>query len=377
MKIWKIFLLLVIMMWALTGCSTTTVNLDEYVTIEVDGYDSVGTAVCSFDYDAFNADYSDKIKLSENTSDDMIGLDLLTGETASQLLLDSCVARTLDQTSGLSNGDVVTLTWDCDDELASEYFNCKLKYSDISYTVSNLEEVKTFDPFEYVEVSFSGIAPSGTVTITPDNGRDEMQYITFSANETYNLSNDDVVTVKADIVGTIDLFAEKFGAIPEITEKEYVVEGLAHYVTDVSEIPAEMMDKMDLQGQEVFRAYVASEWNNPDNLINISLEGNYFLTSKFETYFGGQNYLYLVYKITAQNPDPEEVIEFYYYVYYSDIIILEDGTCSVDLSKYVPTYFSIFSVGNYYYKGYEELDSLFNDCVVSQIDNYDYTSSIQ
>jgi len=50
--------------------------------------------------------------------------------------------------------------------LAKENFNVKLKYSDIKHKVSELKEVDKFNPFDYVEVSFSGISPNVKVTIT-------------------------------------------------------------------------------------------------------------------------------------------------------------------------------------------------------------------
>jgi len=38
----------------------------------------------------------------------------------------------------------------------------------------------------------------------------------------------------------------------------------------------------------------------------------------------------MVYKISAVNPEPEQPIEFYYYVCYSDITASADGTCTVN-----------------------------------------------
>jgi len=37
-----------------------------------------------------------------------------------ELLLDSCVKYELDKSKELSNGDVVTLKWNCEDNLAKE-----------------------------------------------------------------------------------------------------------------------------------------------------------------------------------------------------------------------------------------------------------------
>ena len=83
----------------------------------------------------------------------------------------------------------------------------------------------------------------------------------------------------------------------------------------------------------------------------------------------------MIYKISATNPDPEETIEYYYYVRYDNIMFLPDGTCSVDIDDCTTPmggWFSpeSFQVGNYTYSGYESLESLFNKCVTENIDSF-------
>ncbi len=376
------FLVTAAAMFALTGCGSTTVDLNKYITIECSGYDSVGTASYVFDYDAFNEDYSGKIKINSDNGDEVASLGLLSGETPSELLLDICVSQSLSQTGNLSNGDVITLQWNCEDDMVSEYFNCELSYSDIEYTVSGLEEVATFNPFDYVEVSFSGTSPNGSVTVTPNYNQSEIQYINFTTDKYSGLKNGDTVVVTASISGSIDTFVEKYGSVLGQTEKTYTVDSLPYYVTDIADIPQDMMDKMDKQAQDVFRAYVANVWDKPENLNSISLIGNYFLTAKPGMSVGTNNYVYMVYKITATNPDPVQDVEFYYYVCFNNVMKLGDGTCSVDLSSYTKPdsgWFAteVFSVGTYTYSGYDNLDSLFNNQVVTKIETYEYTSTVQ
>ena len=66
MKKTKALMILGILAFAvftLTGCGTKTIDLNKYISVDVDGYDSFGKASATFDYDAFRKDYSDKIKL--------------------------------------------------------------------------------------------------------------------------------------------------------------------------------------------------------------------------------------------------------------------------------------------------------------------------
>ncbi|MGN1197930.1 MAG: hypothetical protein ACI4TA_10035 [Acetatifactor sp.] len=370
-----------VMMFALTGCGKTTVKLDKYVTITAEGYDSMGTASYDFDYDAFKKDYSGKIKTSKN-SNELSGWGLLSGETSDELLLDFCVSQKLDKTSGLSNGDVVTLKWNCEDAMAEEYFNVKLDYSDVTYTVKGLEEVGKFNPFDYVTVTFSGISPNGSVTITPNYDKAEMQYVSFSADKNSGLKVGDSVTVTASISGSTDSFVEKFGAVLGKTEEAYTVENLAHYISDISDIPEDMYNKMDKQLQDVLAADFAS-WDN-EYLRDMKLLGTYTITLKDGMSGSPNNYIYFVYSITAENDKSNGEFNYYWYGYYQDILILPDGLCSVDLgSYYVPDWkygddiVKFEGQGTYQYAGFKDLDSLFNKHVVSKIEKYEYKQTIQ
>ena len=47
----------------------TTINLNDYVTIEFSGYDTLGKATYEFDEDAFCDDYEDKVKMKKQKMD--------------------------------------------------------------------------------------------------------------------------------------------------------------------------------------------------------------------------------------------------------------------------------------------------------------------
>lgn len=383
----RLFLLgtILIGMLALTGCGKRTVHLNDYVTISSEGYDSLGTAVYEFDYDAFQEEYGEKIKINEKKlgeeADDF--LELYEDDTA-QMLLDTCVAMSLDNTYGLSNGDEVNLQWDCDDEYAEEYLNLKLDYSDITYTVEGLEELGSFNPFDYVEISFSGIAPNGTFSLTPDATKEEMRYIDFSADKRSGLKIGDTVTVTASLEGSVGSFIENFGSILGKTEESYTVEGLPAYVTDIAEIPSDMYEKMNQQLKDAFDAHVASSWDDAKGPEEFTLIGNYLLTLKDGMEGKAFNYLYYVYKVTIDTEDG--LFTYYWYGYYRDILMLTDGTCSVDLSEAVVSESSSswgYHSGDYlqcdskhFVAGFADLDTLFNKHIVSCIDRFDYQSTI-
>ena len=98
------------------------VELDNFVTISYDGYDTEGTAKAHFDKKAFVADYGEQVE-------DINGL------------IADCIDGSLSVDEGLSNGDTVVYQWDVDAEAAESNYKAVLNYSDIVDTVSGLEEL--------------------------------------------------------------------------------------------------------------------------------------------------------------------------------------------------------------------------------------------
>jgi hypothetical protein len=98
-----------------------SINLNKYVTISVEGYNNSGEAVMEFDFDKFEEDYEEKLG-------------------AASYFIYYAIDGEFDKAYDLSNGDVITYKWDCDDDFALEMYGMKLKYSDIKYKVKNLKE---------------------------------------------------------------------------------------------------------------------------------------------------------------------------------------------------------------------------------------------
>ena len=210
------------------GCGGTTVDMNKYMTISVEGADGYGKAVAKFDKKGFVRDYRGKIKVNASPQ---LGL---TSDDAAELLLDYCVNYRFDESENLANGDKITLKWRCDETTAKSTFDTKLKYSDIEYKVKDLEEVSVFDPFDYVTVSFDGYDTLGEVNVELDKSREEMQSLSVdkTAMKSGELSNGDKVEVTLKTSLSTGDWTAKYGNILSTTSKSYKVTGL----TELKEI---------------------------------------------------------------------------------------------------------------------------------------------
>ena len=372
-----------------------SINLNKFVTVEFTGYETVGKAHVEFDYEGFDKAFGKKLKLKKTDDVSSAMLEAFIESSADVVELMCLEIADLDVESGLSNGDEVKLTWNIEEEELKELnkaFNYKFKFKDFTTKVSGLEEVELVDPFEGVEVIFSGVAPNGRAEVVSSSFNPENYALAYMVEPSGELSNGDKVKVTLGGLSSEAIeqyFAEEYGLVPSVTEKEFTVEGLGKYVTESAEISEETIEKMKSQVEDILNAKVANDWSENASIVGVDYLGNYFLTLKeSERSSDGRNLIWMVYQVTANVTDAEEGVDdtftYFYTIGFNDLIILPDGTCSVDLSNYslprhnfTRSYDSVsWFAGRYTFNGYEDLDSLLNDNVTARIDRYTYENNV-
>lgn len=381
--------LVLVIIFAVT--KKTTVNLNDYITVSFTGYDTVGKATYEFDEKAFLEDFGDEIEMKKKKGDSDLEdvYSLLSEVSGAELMLYNCVDGGLDKTSKLSNGDTVKMEWNCQNEIAKENFNVKLKYKEKEYKVEGLEKAKIVDPFENIEVTFTGVAPAGQANIQNNSSEEALKSVYFEATPSNGLKNGDKVVVKANASGDEDYYLSNYGVIIDLGEKEFVVEGLCSYAQSASEISDDMMEKMKKQAEDALRAQSVN-WNQYITLQNVQYIGNYFLKPKFSSSYSEFNVLRLMYRVDVvfEKGTFVEPYSFYFHTTYDNIMIMDDGTTSVDLSNYAAasTWDGArhdFKCGDYAwdyeyqsFPGYENLDVAFNKLVTAYIENYEYENNV-
>lgn len=374
-------------MTAFTGCGKENVDVSAKADVLFNGYNGYGQATVS------KGSWIRDIESQFCTDMSLLEVGLLE-ET-----LGDAVEYTLSPSENLSNGDEVVLTIEVNND-ALEKYDFKLSGGTKTYTVSGLDEIESFDPFENVAVNFGGMSPNGTASINTSDVKNDIS-LNYTLDKNSGLKNGDEVTVTISSHGgsNVEDYCLSNGKIPTATQKTFTVDGLASYAMKLDEIPDEAYTKMLNQAEDTFKSS-ASSWAEGNSIKKVEPIGYYFLTPKegFSVYTN--NELYCVFKITAdvtgfanpeeakaENAEKQKREDSYYTFYkYSDIVILPDGTCSVDLSSgYQPSNtinskygtYSWGSMSYYRFYGYKDLDSMFNECVTSKISNYTYENTVQ
>lgn len=385
-----------------------TVNLNKYITLSAEGYNSIGTLDVEFDTDKLERDYGKKIaknfqKAMKNHEEDTYGLSNLAGSLyeggETSLFVTYCADGSADKTRNLSNGDVVTYTWDGVNEQtkkeAEELFGVKIKCSDVTYKVSGLTAVNTFDAFDGVEVEFNGISPDGSATVNTLPTAEAAKGLYYTLDEQYNLANGDTVTVT--VHSNRDDFSdciEKYGAIPAATEKTYTVEGLNEYVTDSDGLTDSVLVSLQNQAQDVLNAYIAKSWDSECvTLKGMSYLGYYILTPKNKDNYGvSQDVIILPYQVTSHNhfeDDKGQVydadVSYYWYIAFRNVSKDADGNIAGGLDDYYTANAS-FDVKTglddgwwekyWSYDGYQTLDELYGNAVTRNVEDYNHQDNV-
>lgn len=378
-----------------------SINLNKYLDISFDGYNTVGDVVVSFDQEKFESDYGEKLQKSANKSGHVYNSDKRDGlsgnlnlnvneYSSADAFLAECVNGSVDKAQGVSNGDSVTYTWSCNDEYASRIYGYKLKYKDITVKVSGLKEAETFDPFQGVEVSFEGLSSSGRATVNINADKNKTPDLKYELDKDSELSNGDVVTVTvkdSDYNSPIDYCLKQYGKIPSPLEKKFKVEGLNTYITNTSQISKASLKNMKKQAEDVYRATVANDWDDSEKLKSLKYIGNYLLVHKSMDASDNMNRVYLVYKAVVKRTyaTEEKVYEgtndIYWYIEFSNLLTDGKGTTTVDLSQYntVNTYFTINADDiwmSWSYSGYQTLDELYKNVVTANLEHFKHEDNV-
>lgn len=344
-----------------------TVDVAEYISVEFDGYDTVGTATVELD-DEFWEEVYEKADFKEKTKHEKRD-DFSSYYTEGDFMKDeigSLFSYSLDKSTGLKNEDEVKVEFKVKTEKIKKKYGVIIKAEDQKFTVDGLDECETFNPFDDVDVKFTGVDGNGEVEFEITNDREIYDYISFYC-DSYYLEEGDEVTVTFGSYSSpeemADYCANEFGCIPTETEKTFTVEGLGHYIEDANEITSESVlgtmyqDGIDAISDTLYSVYEDDELS----IVQTEYVG---CAVAYEEYYG--NYVYVVYKITADvtNPDGDtEQIVFYNYAKFEDGIMNGDGTCTYEDLYNVSHNTAKFDVGNYIASvyGYEDIESLRED----------------
>ena len=315
-----------------------TMDINEYTTVEFSGYETVGKAEVCIDEARFYADFIKKsnIKNKPKNLDDIESLDALLDTGVSIADIDENIDYELDKEEALSNGDNVNLKWKINADYLKKNYGVKIKSEDAKFTAEGLKEVDIFNPFDDINVIFSGVNGKGTCEIEVTSKDDIYDGIYFTMDKSSKLSEGDTITVtfgEARGEELVEYCADHYGMLPKETTKEYKVEGLGEYISSTSQLSNEAIAEMTDKATELFRNDIENA-----NLgeLNAKVNGNECVGAVvIYNRDGSGNKIDIVCKldvtITSQKQSGENILTYYRTASFYDVAVNKNNECSYDL----------------------------------------------
>ena len=323
--------------WAFAN-RTPTIDVSKYMTLSADGYNTVGKLNISFDTEKLEKDYGKQIttrfkKQMKNLKDDTYGLSSLTASLydgyETDLFAETCATGSADKTKNLPTA---------------------AEAQGLYYTLDEN----------------SGLSNGDTVTLTVHSNRDDF----------------------SDCI-------DKYGAMPQATEKTFTVEGLNEYVTSADTLSDSVLVSLQNQAEDVFKSYAAQRFSNGQTFKGMTYLGNYILTPKNKDSWGDKDRIVLAYQVTVHHDYTSELNttydaddSFFWYITFNNVSKDADGNIASGLNDYdTPTTFVKIDSGvqkysfsssteTWEYYGYASLDSLYNAAVNQYVENYNHQDNV-
>lgn len=349
-----VLVLLFLLVSVVIGCIVValpyeSIELCNFATVDFGGYNTAGTAEVSADdivIDALLAkvkqDYKDATFHNTSPNDE------------DYLKFRQSLTFSLDKTDGLSNGSVIKMTCGYDKALAKEL---KIDVTSVEreITVGGLPTVTKLTKeqvFEDLDVSFVGVSPNLTVSMSNSSSHPFMSHVGYEIiepQETYKTG--DVLRVRANYSDELSLETKYVVDVPSSEcIMEYSAESDAEYLASAADLPTRVLQEAVEAGKKAF--VDANEYG-----VRIYCEANLvpvYINKKATFVYGTPKYvssylktikhdaldrpgydyndLDIIYSVVISQADGVTCTA-YAAVRFSDIIKRDDGTLEYDFSN--------------------------------------------
>lgn len=386
-----IVFIIIILLWKLFP---RTVCLNDYLVVEFSGYETVGEAKVYIDEVALKLDCGDKIKFTDNDEyrlyENMYGL---FGLEPADVLIESVNVYATEQ-GNLSNGDIVTVKWECDENQIEQFLNVDVTFEEVEFEVVGLTELVDIDIFEKLNVSFNGYSPKINANCSVDDGAEMYNSLIYEADKAEGLAEGDEISVHVKTIDNdnVDTFLAQYGYKMTQNEKKYTVVGDGKYVSDISEIATADFDEIMQHGKDTVisnNSETLSSYSDTEFVSDVTYVGGYFLREKSDAQVDIYNKLYMLYEVTntitatsALEKVVTETFTHYTTVQYDGIVIDKNGETFIEaeycklpddkVEKKIYFYASKYGEKKRYnLRGYEAADEVMEKLIKPMLNDYD------
>lgn len=317
-----VLLLLLIIIGVVIWLQPEKIEVDQYVTVEYEGYDGYARAHVELDELALYEAMMEATGQSVSDYADIDSLWDLGGAVYDGVSLYTCIDTielTPSKTENLSNGDTIDVAITYDNEVARK-MDIEFVGDSVSVTVEGLKPVQEVDPFEDLKVTFTGIAPSGQVEFEYTGSNENISSYNFEADRYDGLRNGDMVTITYNVSDEDTLY---YGYVLSTKEKQYEVSGLQEYADSYADLTADFLATLKSESEDTIYSYIANNYDSSCTMTNLEYCGYIMNCIKDASgYVDSYNDLYLIYRGDVSHSKGEfNTTKVYYPVQFENILI--------------------------------------------------------
>ena len=319
------------------------IPLDKFYQVEFTGEDGLGEGKLIFQKEDFEKNSLGKIKRKGRYSKRSRGIfgmmtNLFLKEAEKEIILSEVEYAVmqlpeLSEESQLENGDHVSLS--CKEDLSwiEKSYNVKLLWEDKDLVVKGLYERTDVNPFDFLDVQFTGNSPQMRVELTLKNAPSWMELGDVNVSKREGLASGDKIQVT--FYQELTRKAEKEHIYFLETEKEYEVPKANAYWTSGKDIPGDTLKLLQAEFMESLRwEMTGGTTGEYVDLSGISVQylGNYFLSRKEDAPVLGHNRLFLLFEVHVPLKLKDGSVQNIQYcngIEYQDLLMDQDGKALV------------------------------------------------
>ncbi len=319
------------------------IPLDNFYQVEFTGEDGLGEGKLIFQKEDFEKNYLGKIKRKgrhRKRNRGILGMvtNLFLKEAEKEIILSEVEYAVmqlpeLSEESQLENGDHVSLS--CKEDLSwiEKSYNVKLLWEDKDLVVKGLYERTDVNPFDFLDVQFTGNSPQMRVELTLKNAPSWMELGDVNISKREGLASGDKIQVT--FYQELTRKAEKEHIYFLETEKEYEVPKANAYWTSGKDIPGDTLKLLQAEFMDsLHREMTGGTTGEYVDLSGISVQylGNYFLSRKEDGPVLGHNRLFLLFEVHVPLKLKDGSVQNIQYcngIEYQDLLMDQDGKALV------------------------------------------------
>ena len=258
--------------WFFLRNTKTDIALSNYISAEFTGVDGYGEINAYLDYETLQKDILTAMGYGE--SKDQTGTKYAKAAAQASVFTSQLYAD-ISQKTELKNGDKVKVTIDLPAEIPED-LNINITDHEKEFTVEGLAEVQAFDPFEAIEVKFTGMDPFVKASWERTKFDDIYYYVDYALDKDAKLSAGDTVTVTATCN---EEYLREMGYAPSVTEKTYTVTSEGAYILDGAQVSQQVLDTLNARAQQLQKEQAAG-WIEAAKLEDMSYIGYAFIADE-------------------------------------------------------------------------------------------------